>query len=158
MGFGLKTALGIGLAMFAGGAFGGGQAAASAASGKSSGFMISPFMMQGAQALLQSQGLMGQDGRMTGGVFTPATARESRSVKELTRGDPGARAMRLDPVQQRLYGNPVVQRRAQALMSGSRDNQLNSMLRDAGVVTPTTRQGKKTAALEAPSLREIDVQ
>ena len=156
MGFGLKTALGVGLALFAGGGFGG-QAAQTAASSKSGGFMISPFMKQGAQALLQSQGLMGQDGRLTGGVFTPATARESRSVKELTRGDPGTRAMRLDPVQQRLYGNPTVQRRVQPLMSGSRDNQLNSMLRDAGVVSPTTRQGKKTAALEAPSLREIDV-
>tara|TARA_X000001382_G_scaffold126573_1_gene113338 strand:+ start:854 stop:1312 length:459 start_codon:yes stop_codon:yes gene_type:complete len=152
MGFGLKTAISVGLALFgSSGGFGGQQQTAQQGSS-----LIPGFMQRGAKALLASQGI-GQDGSSAQPFSRSGEIRQPRSVAELTRGDPGTRAMRLDPVQQRLYNNAVVRQRAQALASGSRDRNLNSLLRDNGLVSPTTRQGRKTAALETPSLKEIDV-
>jgi len=80
-----------------------------------------------------------------------------RSVKELTRGQtaPGG----LSSSQQQLFQQAAVMQALQHYrQNGSRDVNLQSMLNEAGIVRPTTPQGKKTLATRSPDLKsEINV-
>jgi len=80
-----------------------------------------------------------------------------RSVKELTRGQtaPGG----LSSSQQQLFQQAAVMQALQHYQqNGSRDVNMQSMLNEAGIVRPTTPQGKKTLATRSPDLKsEINV-
>lgn len=80
-----------------------------------------------------------------------------RSVKDIVRGGPAVGG--LSSSQQQLFQQAAVM---QALrhyqQNGSRDVNMQSMLNEAGIVRPTTPQGKKTLATRSPDLKsEINV-
>ena len=80
-----------------------------------------------------------------------------RSVEELTRGQTAAGG--LSPSLERLYQNPAVMQALQHYQqNGARDVNMQSMLNEAGIVSPTSRQGIKTLATKSPDLKsEINV-
>jgi hypothetical protein len=80
-----------------------------------------------------------------------------RSVEKLTRGQPAPGG--LSSSQQQLFRQAAVMQALQHYQqNGSRDVNMQSMLNEAGVVSPTTRQGIKTLATKSPDLKsEINV-
>jgi len=81
-----------------------------------------------------------------------------RSIEKLTRGQPAAGG--LSPSLERLYQNPAVMQALQHYQqNGARDVNMQSMLNEAGIVKPTSRQGMtKTLATKSPDLKsEINV-
>jgi hypothetical protein len=80
-----------------------------------------------------------------------------RSVEKLTRGQPAPGG--LSSSQQQLFQQAAVMQALQHYQqNGSRDVNMQSMLNEAGVVSPTSRQGIKTLATRRPDLKsEINV-
>ena len=80
-----------------------------------------------------------------------------RSVKEIVRGGPAVGG--LSSSQQQLFQQAAVMQALQHYrQNGSRDVNMQSMLNEAGIVRPTTPQGKKTLATRSPDLKsEINV-
>ena len=80
-----------------------------------------------------------------------------RSVEKLTRGQPAPGG--LSSSQQQLFQQAAVMQALQHYQqNGARDVNMQSMLNEAGIVRPTTPQGKKTLATRSPDLKsEINV-
>ena len=80
-----------------------------------------------------------------------------RSIEKLTRGQPAPGG--LTSSQQQLFQQAAVMQALQHYQqNGSRDVNMQSMLNEAGVVSPTSRQGIKTLATRSPDLKsEINV-
>ena len=80
-----------------------------------------------------------------------------RSIENLTRGQPAPGG--LSSSQQQLFQHAAVMQALQHYQqNGSRDVNMQSMLNEAGIVRPTTPQGKKTLATRSPDLKsEINV-
>ena len=80
-----------------------------------------------------------------------------RSVEKLTRGQPAPGG--LSSSQQQLFQQAAVMQALQHYQqNGSRDVNMQSMLNEAGIVRPTTPQGKTTLATRSPDLKsEINV-
>ena len=80
-----------------------------------------------------------------------------RSIEKLTRGQPAQGG--LSSSQQQLFQQAAVMQALQHYQqNGSRDVNMQSMLNEAGVVSPTSRQGIKTLATRSPDLKsEINV-
>ena len=80
-----------------------------------------------------------------------------RTVEELTRGRPATGG--LSPAVERLYQNVAVRQAFDHYrQNGSRDVNMQSMLNEAGIVSPTSRQGKTTLATKSPDLKsEINI-
>jgi len=80
-----------------------------------------------------------------------------RSVEKLTRGQPAPGG--LSSSQQQLFQQAAVMQALQHYQqNGSRDVNMQSMLNEAGIVSPTSRQGIKTLATRSPDLKsEINV-
>jgi len=80
-----------------------------------------------------------------------------RSVEDLTRGRPATGG--LSPAVERLYQNAAVRQAFDHYrQNGSRDVNMQSMLNEAGIVSPTSRQGKTTLATRSPDLKsEINI-
>jgi len=82
---------------------------------------------------------------------------QPRSIEKLTRGQPAPGG--LSSSQQQLFQQAAVMQALQHYQqNGSRDVNMQSMLNEAGIVRPTTPQGKKTLATRSPDLKsEINV-
>ena len=82
---------------------------------------------------------------------------DRRSVKEIVRGGPAVGG--LSSSQQQLFQQAAVMQALQHYQqNGSRDVNMQSMLNEAGIVSPTSRQGIKTLATRSPDLKsEINV-
>lgn len=80
-----------------------------------------------------------------------------RSVEKLTRGQPAPGG--LSSSQQQLFQQAAVMQALQHYQqNGSRDVNMQSMLNEAGIVRPTTPQGKTTLVTRSPDLKsEINV-
>lgn len=80
-----------------------------------------------------------------------------RSIEKLTRGQPAPGG--LSSSQQQLFQQAAVMQALQHYQqNGSRDVNMQSMLNEAGIVRPTTPQGKTTLATRSPDLKsEINV-
>jgi len=147
MGFSLGDALKIAVPALAGYALGGGSFA-----GASIG---SSLVKEGASALLKSQGV--GEGQMTQGFVSTTVAPQARSLQELTAGTRAAtRAPQLTQAQNPVYQMPEVQTAFTNLLNSARNEQVRRMLRENGYdVQPTARQGRRTAALEAPKVEKV---
>ena len=147
MGFSLGDALKIAVPALAGYALGGGSFA-----GASIG---SSLVKEGASALLKSQGV-GKD-QMTQGFVSTTVAPQARSLQDLTAGTRAAtRAPQLTQSQNPVYQMPEVQTAFTNLLNSARNEQVRRMLRENGYdVQPTARQGRRTAALEAPKVEKV---
>ena len=111
------------------------------------------FLTMGAKAFGQS---MTDKDRQ---YFTAPTARDPRTVKELTRGSPSSKPADLTPIQ-RMYQNERVRQYGLSLANSSNDHVKNAFAA-AGLdrVQLTSARGRKTVGLAAPKLKaEVDVQ
>ena len=147
MGFNLGDILKVAVPAVAGYALGGGSFA-----GASIG---SSLVKEGASAFLKSQGV-GQ-GQMTQGFVSTTVAPQARTLEQLTAGTRAAtRAPQLTQSQNPVYQMPEVQTAFTNLLNNARNEQVRRMLRENGYdVQPTARQGRRTAALEAPKVEKV---
>ncbi len=147
MGFNLGDILKVAVPAVAGYALGGGSFA-----GASIG---SSLVKEGAGALLKSQGV-GKD-QMTQGFVSTTVAPQARTLEQLTAGTRAAtRAPQLTQSQNPVYQMPEVQTAFTNLLNNARNEQVRRMLRENGYdVQPTARQGRRTAALEAPKVEKV---
>jgi len=82
---------------------------------------------------------------------------DRRSVKDIVRGGPAVGGLSSSS-QQLFQQAAVLQALRHYQQNGSRDVNMQSMLNEAGIVSPTTRQGKKTLATKTPDLKaEINI-
>tara|TARA_R100001460_G_scaffold7976_2_gene20029 strand:+ start:6226 stop:6666 length:441 start_codon:yes stop_codon:yes gene_type:complete len=146
MGFNLGDILKIAVPAVAGYAFGGGSFA-----GASIG---SSLIKSGAQAFIDSQGGQGQQSQ---GFISTTVAPQARSLQDLTAGTRAAtRAPQLTQSQNPVYQMPEVQTAFTNLLNNARNDQVRRMLRENGYdVQPTAKQGRRTAALEAPKVEKV---
>ena len=147
MGFSLGNILKVAVPAVAGYALGGGSFA-----GASIG---SSLIKGGASAFLKSQGV-GQN-QMTQGFVSTTVAPQARTLQELTAGTRAATsAPQLTQSQNPVYQMPEVQTAFTNLLNNARNEQVRRMLRENGYdVQPTARQGRRTAALEAPKVEKV---
>ena len=147
MGFNLGDILKVAVPAVAGYALGGGSFA-----GASIG---SSLVKEGASALLKSQGV--GEGQMTQGFVSTTVAPQARTLEQLTAGTRAAtRAPQLTQSQNPVYQMPEVQTAFTNLLNNARNEQVRRMLRENGYdVQPTARQGRRTAALEAPKVEKV---
>ena len=91
------------------------------------------------------------------GAADTSMFQDRRSVKEIVRGGPAVGG--LSSSQQQLFQQAAVMQALQHYQqNGSRDVNMQSMLNEAGIVSPTSRQGIKTLATRSPDLKsEINV-
>ena len=147
MGLNLGDILKVAVPAVAGYALGGGAFAGASAG--------SSLIAQGAQAFLKSQGV--GENQMTQGFVSTTVVPEARTVQELTAGTRAAtRAPQLTQSQNPVYQMPEVQTAFSNLLNNARNEQVRRMLRENGYdVQPTARQGRRTAALEAPKVEKV---
>ena len=109
------------------------------------------------ESFLVSMGAMkGPEGISGVQPFTAPTAARPRSVAELTRGQPGTRAMRMDPVQRIVQSDPRVASAVSRMLTESSNQQMRDF--SAKYATRvTTPQGRKTLATKQPGDIKVGV-
>ena len=110
-----------------------------------------------ATSFLGSTGQLGEDNKPVPTGFVPTEMGKPRTVQELTAGTRAAtRAPQLTRSQNPVYQMPEVQTAFSNLLNNARNEQVRRMLRENGYdVQPTTRQGRRTASLEAPNVEKV---
>jgi len=110
-----------------------------------------------AESFLVSTGAIKGPGGMSGvQPFTAPEAARPRSVAELTRGQPGTRAMTMDPVQRIVQSDPRVASAVSRMLTESSNQQMRDF--SAKYATRvTTPQGRKTLTTKQPGDIKVGV-
>jgi len=110
-----------------------------------------------AESFLVSMGAMeGKSGMKGVQPFSAPQVQRPRSVAELTRGQPGTRAMRMDPVQRIVQSDPRVASAVSRMLTESSNQQMRDF--SAKYATRvTTPQGRKTLATKQPGDIKVGV-
>jgi len=147
----LTALIPLGIAAISGGMSGGQQTGSTASS------IVGKQGMNLGESFLVSMGAMkGPEGMSGVQPFSAPQVQRPRSVAELTRGQPGTRAMRMDPVQRIVQSDPRVASAVSRMLTESSNQQMRDF--SAKYATRvTTPQGRKTLATKQPGDIKVGV-